>query len=397
MTTLIKKKLLPVYFYSMFAIAFQACHKDNKSTSTPVVVDENAVELTEDQMKKLEIRLVTPETKALESYIHFNGKIVALPNYRAEVSSNIEGKIEKVFVHEGDFVEKGKPLVELSSMKLVELQEEYFAAKTETDFLTIELNRQEELRRNNVGALVDLQTVQAKYKASLNRQASLKAKLDLLGIDTRNDIPDAIRTKLSIKAPISGYIHALPVSVGMIASPETILAELIDVNQLLAEIYVYEKDIDLIKPGQSVSLDFINHSFGKVQGTVFNIAKIINEQTKAINVFVRFSAPHNSIILPDMNIMATLENKSNNTPAPTVPQSSLLQEDDLYYIFITNKKVKDGKITLSKQKINLGDKNEEFTEIIFPNPIENEIFVAANNVMAIEMERKKKTGAVFAD
>lgn len=389
-------KLISSYLCCMLIVVFQACHKDTKSASAPVV-DENSLELTEDQMRRLEITLVSPEKKALESYIHFNGKIVALPNYRAEVSSNVQGKIEKVFVHEGDYVEKGKPLIELSSMKLVELQEEYFAAKNETDFLTIELKRQEELRKNNVGALVDLQTVQTKHRASLNRQASLKAKLALLGIDMDGNGSDAIRTKLSIKAPISGYIHALPVSVGMIASAETILAELIDVSQLLAEIYVYEKDIDLIKFGQSVTLDFINHSFGDVQGTVFNIAKVIDENTKAINVFVKFSTPGKSIILPDMNIMATLENKSNNTPAPTVPRSSLLQEDDHYYIFLTDKKVKDGKIKLSKHKVDLGDKNEKFTEIIFPNPVENEIFVAANNVMAIEMERKKKTGGVFAE
>ncbi|WP_028981598.1 efflux RND transporter periplasmic adaptor subunit [Sporocytophaga myxococcoides] len=380
----------------MLIIILQACHKDNKSASAPVI-DENSIELTEDQLRRLEISLVAPEKKALESYIHFNGKIVALPNYRAEVSSNVQGKIEKVFVHEGDYVEKGKPLIELSSMRLVELQEEYFAAKNETDFLTIELTRQEELRKNNVGALVDLQTVQTKHRASLNRQASLKAKLALLGIDMEGNGSDAIRTKLSIKAPISGYIHSLPVSVGMIASSETILAELIDVSQLLAEIYVYEKDIDLIKSGQPVTLDFINHSFGEVQGTVFNIDKVIDESTKAINVFVKFSAPDKSIILPDMNIMATLENKSNNTPAPTVPRSSILQEDDLYYIFLTDKKVKDGKIKLSKHKVDLGDKNEKLAEVIFPNPVENEIFVAVNNVMAIEMERKKKIGGVFAD
>jgi cobalt-zinc-cadmium efflux system membrane fusion protein len=389
-------KLISSYLCCMLIVVFQACHKDTKSASAPVV-DENSLELTEDQMRRLDITLVSPEKKALESYIHFNGKIVALPNYRAEVSSNVQGKIEKVFVHEGDYVEKGKPLIELSSMRLVELQEEYFAAKNETDFSTIELKRQEELRKNNVGALVDLQTVQTKHRASLNRQASLKAKLALLGIDMDGNGSDAIRTKLSIKAPISGYIHALPVSVGMIASAETILAELIDVSQLLAEIYVYEKDIDLIKSGQSVKLDFINHSFGEVQGTVFNIDKVIDENTKAINVFVKFSTPDKSIILPDMNIMATLENKSNNTPAPTVPRSSLLQEDDHYYIFLTDKKVKDGKIKLSKHKVDLGDKNEKFTEIIFPNPVENEIFVAANNVMAIEMERKKKTGGIFAE
>ena len=65
-------KLISSYLCCMLIVVFQACHKDTKSASAPVV-DENSLELTEDQMRRLDITLVSPEKKALESYIHFNG------------------------------------------------------------------------------------------------------------------------------------------------------------------------------------------------------------------------------------------------------------------------------------------------------------------------------------
>src|SRR5882757_5767966 len=60
--------------------------------------------LTRIQLGNLDIKMERPEYRALQTYLQFNGKIKSLPNFSATVSSNIDGKVEKVFVREGDFV-----------------------------------------------------------------------------------------------------------------------------------------------------------------------------------------------------------------------------------------------------------------------------------------------------
>lgn len=378
----------------LIAISLSCSTKaEEVSAETVTEKDPRVLELSDRQLSNLEVKFISPEEKGIESYIYLNGKVKSLPNLRAAVSSNIEGKVGKVFVLDGSFVKKGDLLLTLVSMELVELQEQYLSARSESDFLAIEFERQKELRANNIGALVDFQTVEAKYKASVSKEKAIKAKLDILGINTSelNDARHAvISNTLSIKSPIDGYVFDLPVTIGMLADRHTVLAEIIDVRELYAEVFVYEKDLDMVEEGQEVEISFVNKSFAGVRGIIYNIDKVIDERTKSVSAHVRFMPPENTLILPDMNIKARILNKHDNDKALIVPLNCILEEEDLHYVFITDSSAsEDGRLSLKKCKVILGDKNDKFTEIRFLNPVGDKIYVAQNNIIAIESERKK--------
>jgi membrane fusion protein, heavy metal efflux system len=172
-----------------------------------------------------------------------------------------QSKIEEIFVHEGSAVAQGQAILTLRSMHLIELQNDYLTAKSEMDFLAIEFKRQQELRQNNIGALADFQTVTAKYEAAQGREKTIRAKLEILGVDLnnlQNPAKAQITRKIIIRSPVSGYVHKLPVKVGMLASPETMLAEVVNVSELRADLFAYDKDLSLISEGQTVELDFVN-------------------------------------------------------------------------------------------------------------------------------------------
>ncbi|MCU0416939.1 MAG: efflux RND transporter periplasmic adaptor subunit [Cytophagaceae bacterium] len=367
-----------------------SCSKETTNTNSSSTEDK-VLTLSESKLKNLEINLIRPEIKALQTSLFFNGKIKALPNYSAKVSSNIDGKIDNVFVREGDYVKQGQTLITLSSMHLIELQEQYLTAKSEVDFMTIDFERQQELKRNNIGALSEYQIVEAKYKAAISKEKSIRAKLELLGINV-TDLSDPLKSKISstlyIKAPISGFIYSFPVSVGMLANPETIIAEIIDNEHLHAEIYVYDKDINLIKEGQKVQIDYVNSTFKNSIGTIISIDRVIDEITKAITVHILFESPDDHLVLPDMTIRAILEYSNNQNAGYVVPNSSLLLEEDQVYIFIADKNSGDS-IQLNKIKVTLEDRNDKETEIRVNNELPKEFYVVSNNVSAIEVERKK--------
>jgi cobalt-zinc-cadmium efflux system membrane fusion protein len=144
----------------------------------------------------LDIESVKPEKRVVENKIYLNGKVMALPNSQASVSSDIEGKVEKVFVLEGAFVKKGQPLVTMRSMELIELQNQYLASKSETDFLDIEYKRQKELMNNKIGALSEFQITEAKYNAAKIKEKALRAKLEMVGINV-NQLSDPELAKIS--------------------------------------------------------------------------------------------------------------------------------------------------------------------------------------------------------
>lgn len=388
------KSLLSLLGALALAAVLTGCDSNAETPEAKAVPPAGTVELTEQQLKNMDIILAQAEYQPIESSVYVYGKVVALPNLQAAVSSDIEAKVENVLVQEGMQVRKGQTLVTLRSMQLIELQNEYLTAKSEKDFLAIEYKRQEELRRNNVGALVDLQTVEAKLNAAISREKALRAKLELLSVDVKelgNPNNANIVANMSIKSPIDGYIYNLPVTIGMVAQPATIIAQIVNTDELLAKFYVYEKDIHLIEEGQVVDIDFVNGTIPSAQGRVIHISRALDESTKAIEVHVRFSAPKGSLVLPDMNVKAQILNRGDSKPAFTVPFSAILQEEDQYYVFTTDeKKTATGGYTFVKRKIQLGDKNEEVSEIIFPNPVVGDFKIAKTNVMILEGERKNR-------
>ena len=371
--------------------AFLACNK-HAGKKVASLSSDGSIKLTSEQLSNMDIKMIKPDFRALQTFLQFIGKIKSLPNFSATVSSNIDGKVEKVFVREGDYVKKGQPILTLNSMHLIELQDEYLSAKSEVDFMEIEDARQQELKKNNIGALSELQIVEAKYKVAISKEKSIRAKLELLGINlnklnnSRN--PD-ITSELVIKSPIDGFIHSFPVSVGMLANPETPLAEIINNAQLNAEIYVYDKDIDMIKEGQKVMIDFVNHSFENVEGTVISIDRVINDETKAITVHVMFQAPDKTLILPDMTIKAILERQKHLLPAYVVPNAALLIEEDQTYVYTSTSDIDGDTITLKKTKVTTDDRNENETEIEFANKMPARFYVASANASMLEVERRK--------
>jgi cobalt-zinc-cadmium efflux system membrane fusion protein len=381
--------------YLFFTIII-ACKNGHSVKSKEV--SEDVLEISNQQLYMLDIELVKPEKRMVENKIYLNGKVMALPNSQASVSSDIEGKVEKVFVLEGAYVKKGQPLVTMRSMELIELQNQYLASKSETDFLDIEYQRQKELMNNKIGALSEFQITEAKFNAAKSKEKALRAKLEMVGVNIRqlNDRElTSISSELVIVSPIDGYVHALPVTVGMLATNHTILAEIINTDDLLSVLYAYDKDIEQIEIGQPVDISFINHTFNNVQGTVTSIERVVDNESKSINVHVKFHAPDKSLIFHDMNIRATIQSNHKSELAHSVLLKSLLQEDDSYYVFWTNnKKNKDGKIQLKKCKVIIGEMNEDFAEIKFLNPMPSTFYIAQNNVMAIEAERKKMGGIV---
>jgi RND family efflux transporter MFP subunit len=381
----------PYYIIALLSLLFVQCTDDTKNTPKEISFQDGTLTISEAKLKNLDIELKKPEIKALQTFLYFNGKIKALPNYSAKVSSNIDGKIDNVYVREGDFVKQGQPLISLSSMHLIELQEQYLTAKSEVDFMTIDFERQQELKRNNIGALSEYQIVEAKYKAAISKEKSIRAKLELLGINV-NDFSDPLKSKITstlyIKAPISGYIYSFPVSVGMLATPETIIAQIIDNQHLHAEIYVYDKDIDLIKEGQKVQIDYVNSTYKNSVGTIISIDRVIDEITKAITVHIIFESPDDHLVLPDMTIRAILEYSGNQSAGYVVPNSALLFEEDHIYIFTASTNSGDS-ISIKKVKVSLEDRNDKESEIKVTNELPPNFYVITSNVSAIEVERKK--------
>jgi membrane fusion protein, heavy metal efflux system len=372
-----------------------ACSGNKPAAITP---EENTtvVSIADSSLTLMDVQMTVPEIKAVESNIYLPGKVITIPNFRASVSTNIAGKVDKILVREGTYVKKGQALMTLRSMDVIELQNQFFEAKAQRDFLRLEFKRQEELIKNNIGALADFQTTQARLQAAESKVNALEAKLMMLGYSREFINNPEVATEVVINAPIDGYVFKLPVQIGMVANTDETLAELVNNSELMADVFVYDKDLDNISEGQTVEIDFITHSYPSVSGKVAHISRAIDPETKAVTVHVKFNAPPNKLVLPDMSLRCVVLKKESLTPKLTVPLASILHEEDHHFVYLTfPSQNKNRETNLHKYRVTLGNQNEKFVQISFANKPSGEYRIVTKNVMIVENERKKRSGMVF--
>jgi RND family efflux transporter MFP subunit len=382
-------------FILLFILSLLSCGE--KKTAS-IATDENTtvVSIADSSLVLMDVQLTAPEIKQVESNIYLAGKVMAIPNFRASVSTDISGKIDNIMVREGTYVKKGMPLMSLRSMEVIELQNQFFEARTQRDFLQLEFKRQEELIKNNIGALVDFQTTESKLRAAESKVNALQAKLMLLGYSIEFINNPEVASSVMILAPIDGYVFKLPVQIGMLATTDVTLAEIVNNRELMADVFVYDKDLDNITEGQPVEIDFITHSYPSVIGSVAHISRAIDPQTKAVTVHVKFTAPADKLVLPDMSVRCVIVKKESLTPKLTVPLAAILTEEDHHFVYLsfTNEN-KNKETMMHKYRVSLGNQNEKQVQIAFPNEPTGDYRIVTKNVMIVENERKKKSGMTF--
>ena len=89
----------------------------------------------------------------------------------------------------------------------------------------------------------------------------------------------------SLKAPISGRIIEKHVSNGEFVSEETSIFVIADLSQVWINLSVYTKDADLIKIGQTVSLDCVGKDMC-VNGVISYISHVYSEDTRRLTARV---------------------------------------------------------------------------------------------------------------
>lgn len=392
-----KKTFLPVIAaLALIATTLSGC-SESEATETAeekkeVTTSADSLRLSLQQLESVNVNLVSFENRQLRPVINASGKIKLLPDSRSEVHSEVEGHVDAIYVREGQFVTKGQPLLKLTSMEFLELQNQYISARSEADFLEIEYKRQEELKKSNVGVLAEYQSTEAKLNAALGRVKALKAKLSLLNFDA-NQLNNVRKAEISpvviVRAPISGSILKVFQNLGKLANPTDPLVEIISTEQLQANIYVYEKDAELVQVGQKVDISFPNEAIPMVQGTVANVSRSLDTENGAITLYVNFKRPKTKeIIFSEMNVRARIVGATEKNSPNTLPKTAILNDGEANYIFGTSEP-NAAKIPLRKLKVEVENEGEDYVQVKVLEKVPAGIKVANKNILALEAERKK--------
>jgi membrane fusion protein, heavy metal efflux system len=308
----------------------------NKKEETPKAEVESSVSktisLTDEQLKIMQIELGKAEQRSMQGGIVAMGKVTILANDMADISAQFKGRVERIIAHEGQFVKKGEILMELTSPEIINLQREYLLAQAELFYLEKELDRQQLMAKENVGAAKPLQEVQSKVMMQKAMMRTAASTLNLAGI-APPQYDGTIVDKILIRAPLAGYIDHFPIALGTSVLEGQKLAHIKSFSDPHADIAVYEKDLQNIKAGQSVRIKFNDPSLPDAMGEIEFIGRDVDPMTKAVTIHVPFKAPINKVVATDMVVTATIQTAQNTTFA--LPESAVLQEDNQFFYYET--------------------------------------------------------------
>ncbi|MDZ4864506.1 MAG: efflux RND transporter periplasmic adaptor subunit [Gemmatimonadota bacterium] len=237
--------------------------------------------------KAVEVRLEQVGTRDLVAVVTASGKIE--PDTKVDVLSDIQGRITKLGVKEGDFVRKGDFLLQIDAAiyQAAVSRSKGFLASAQSDLLRARANldqarrardRALELQKTNTSLITQESVEQAVTgydvaRANLDAsQASVdQARAGLL------ESEDNLR-KTRIVAPISGRITRLAIEEGEVAVPGTfsrdvgLLMTIADLSVILAKVQVDETDVVRLAQGDSVEVSIDAFPDSTFIGTVTKIS-----------------------------------------------------------------------------------------------------------------------------
>jgi cobalt-zinc-cadmium efflux system membrane fusion protein len=292
---------------------------------------KETVKITEAQMKAVDIRLGRYEKRNLRNTVKASGVLELPPQNKANVSAMLGGTIKSILVIEGDFVKEGATLALLEHPQFVELQQKYLETLNDFRFLKQDYEREKKLYSENISSGKEFQRTEADYRSMSSKLNSLKAKLEMLGLNISEVENGSISTTIPIKAPIHGYVRKIEVNIGTYVEPQREMFEIVDNHHIHIDLLVYENDISKIKKGQKVNFKVSNLQGKELQAKIFAVGKAFEDDLKAVRIHAEIENQDDNLI-PGMYVDGRIV--VDDYEANSLPETALIREGESSFIFV---------------------------------------------------------------
>jgi cobalt-zinc-cadmium efflux system membrane fusion protein len=375
--------ILGAFLYSRFsgtgtsrdAVVLQ----DQKQESATIAAGNESVQIDGASQKEVGILAEPVVRRNLQDNLSATGTVREDPGRVAHVRPLARGLIKEVYVHLGDRVSAGDPLLEYDNMELGLAIGEFMGAQVELQrsLADIEvkkkiLERSREMLREGAIARTSFDLREAENKDAEAKAAGVRALVAKISGQIRRfgwtdqqlsaleANPQMLGSRMSqsvLKAPFSGVITGFHASIGEAVEPSTELLTITDMSSLWVLADVFEKDLSHIQPGKAVQVRVSSYPGKVFEGKITYVDDIIEPKTRTAKVRCLVQ---NQDRLLKLEMFATIEipvDRINSVLA--VRDSSIQQIDNDPIVF-----VKKSDTEFQKQKVQTGIVSGGYTEIL---------------------------------
>lgn len=323
---------------------------------------------------------IYPEERSITHSVYASGVVVSSTQYQAYALAS--GTLRRLLVTEGDSVDIGQPIAEISNDVMVlnrdnarvaaefaavtnnaERLEELAAAvkvaalkRADDSLMAV---RQRNLLAQGVGSRVEVEqrelaaaSSRSSHESAVLRYAQLQKQLRFAArqASIQQGVASVGANDLIIRSDVRGRVFSVLRKVGEAVTPQTPIAILGSDSVFTIELQVDESDIASICEGQQAYVTLDSYRDTVFTAVITRIHPMMNARTKSFTVEARFvNAPS--------RLYANL----------TVEANIVLQTKDKAIVIPRDYVTKDGHVKLSDgtmKKVDLGIRDYQFIEVV---------------------------------
>ncbi len=312
-----------------------------------------------DTMQK-NIVLSDVKVEAVRNEITLSGKIAVNEDKRVKVFPVVDGVVQSLNVHLGDFVSKGQTLAVIKSSNIADYQSQVTYAKSNVS--TAKKNLESSQEMFNAGLATERDVVAAKNELAKVQADARKANQVSQIYGARGN---AVQ---SITAPISGFVVEKNVTDKMQyqannAQPFFVISNL---DEIWVMANVFESDIDKIKIGYDADVNVVAFKDKIYHGKVDRIFSILDPQSRVMKVRIRI--PNTDFSLkPEMFAQISIKYDDAGLQMAAVPSQAVIFDKNKSFVIVYKDKChlearevevfkSNGSVTYIKAGIKEGEK-----------------------------------------
>lgn len=276
----------------------------------------------------------------------FSGSLI--PKSQFNIAPKVSGKLKKLFVDIGDSIRNGQVIAQLDDeeyqQQVAQAEADLKMARANLEDVqnSLELARKELERAETLykkGILSDAQFDST--RAQFNAQQS-RFKVASAQVANREAALETARTRLSYTKIVASwekgsnirYVGERYVDEGALLSVNTPIISVIEIQPIIAVIYVTDKEYFRIKPGQAVRVNSSAFPGQSFTGQVARVAPLLKETSRQARIEIEIDNEE-GLLKPGMFVNAEIEfAKRDNTRI--VPFSSLVTRGGAQGIFVAD-------------------------------------------------------------
>lgn len=285
----------------------------NELKAKLAAIEESILELDpSSKAEKLELVTVIDLDKTdFKNFIEAQGKTYSEDNVM--VTTDMGGLVTAVYVDEGQYVNKGKVLLQLdNSVILSQLAE----LETGISLAKDVFEKRKRLWDQNIGSEIEYLQAKNNYESLMDKKASINTQL----------------SKTSIKSPINGYVDVINLKLGEMAAPGMPACQVVNNKSMEVQVDLPETYLGKVKNGDQILVEIPALGIEKT-AKISSVGQTVNTYNRAFQIIASLENSKGEI---KPNMLAKVKFTNEAVSDAIVIPTALLQEaaNNTYFVFV---------------------------------------------------------------